>query len=278
MGANDNLSRILPDTHLRQNDMSYYNIYYKIIFQIYYYITMQKLDVPKIEPINVKQYEFKQSPYPQADKLPFRSIIVSASQGGKGILIQNLVLKNYRGCSERIYIVSPTAHIDEAYKEIIKYIEKEVKVDNKKEQYLFDEYNPESLSHIIDTQHKVIEYQKKMKMKKLFSCLLIIDDFAEDKTFMRYSKILHGLYTKSRHFGLSVITASQKYNALATILRLNTSSLYIFKLKNMAEVDAFVQEQSALVGKKTVYEIYKLATEDQPYSFLFVKLRESDVN
>ena len=48
---------------------------------------MKKLDVPKIEPINVKQYEFKQSPYAQADKLPFRSIIVSASQGGKGILI-----------------------------------------------------------------------------------------------------------------------------------------------------------------------------------------------
>ena len=115
-------------------------------------------------------------------------------------------------------------------------------------------------------------------MKKLYSCLLIIDDFAEDKTFMRYSKILHGLYTKSRHFGLSAITASQKYNALAPIVRLNTSSLYIFKLRNMAEVDAFVQEQSALVDKKTVYEIYKLATEDKPYSFLFVKLREADVN
>ena len=85
-------------------------------------------------------------------------------------------------------------------------------------------------------------------MKKLFSCLLIIDDFAEDKTFMRYSKILHGLYTKSRHFGLSVITATQKYNALAPIVRLISSSLYIFKLKNMAEVDAFVQEQSALVN------------------------------
>ena len=54
-----------------------------------------------------------------------------------------------------------------------------------------------------------------MKMTKLFCCLLIIDDFAEDKTFMRYSKILHGLYKKSRHFGLSVITASQKLNALA---------------------------------------------------------------
>jgi hypothetical protein len=63
---------------------------------------MHNLKPPTIEPINVKQYEFKQSPYPQADKLPFRSIIVSASQGGKGILIQNLVLKIYRDCFERI--------------------------------------------------------------------------------------------------------------------------------------------------------------------------------
>ena len=220
----------------------------------------------------------KQSKYEMADKLPFRSIVVSASQGGKGILIQNLVLTVYRGCFERIYIVSPTAHIDEAYREVIKYIEKDLKVDNKKEQFLFEEYDAPALEHIIDTQHKVIEYQKKQGMKKLFSCLLIIDDFAEDKTFMRYSKILHGLYTKSRHFGLSVITATQKYNALAPIVRLNSSSLYIFKLKNMAEVDAFVQEQSALVDKNTVYKIYKLATEDKPYSFLFVKLRESDVN
>ena len=238
---------------------------------------MKKLDVPKIEPINVKQYEFKQSPYPQADKLPFRSIIVSASQGGKGILIQNLVLKIYRGCFERIYIVSPTAHIDEAYKSVIKYIEKELKVDNKKEQYLFDEYNPEALTHIIDTQHKVIEYQKN-KMNKLYSCLLIIDDWAEDRVFMRYSKILHGLYTKSRHLGLSVITSSQKLNALAPIVRSNTSSLYIFKLKNQAELDTFIQEQSALVDKKTMLQIYRLAVDAQPCSFLFVKLRASDIN
>ena len=238
---------------------------------------MKNLKPPTIEPINVKQYEFKQSPYPQADKLPFRSIIVSASQGGKGILIQNLVLKIYRDCFERIWVVSPTAHIDEAYKEVIKYIQKELNVDNKKEQFLFDEYDGDALQHIIDTQHKVIEYQKKNNMKKLFSCLLIIDDFAEDRVFMKYSKVLHGLYTKSRHFGLSVITATQKYNALAPIVRLNTSSLYIFKLKNMKEIETFIEEQSALVDKKTLYEIYKVATEE-PYSFLFVKLRMSDVN
>ena len=161
---------------------------------------------------------------------------------------------------------------------MIKYIEDELEVNKENEPFLFDEYDAPSLQKIIDTQHKVIDYQKKKNMKKLYSCLLVIDDFAEDKIFMRYSKILHGLYTKSRHFGLSVITATQKYNALSPIVRLNTSSLYIFKLKNMAEIETFVMEQSALVDKNTLYKIYKTATDDKPYSFLFVKLREHDVN
>ena len=120
-------------------------------------------------------------------------------------------------------------------------------------------------------------YQKKNKMNKLFSCLLVIDDFAEDRIFMKYLKVLHGLYIKSRYFGLSVITAIQKYNTLAPIVRLNTSSLYIFKLKNMKEIVIFIEEQSALVDKKILYEIYRLTTEE-PYSFLFVKFRESNPN
>ena len=143
---------------------------------------------------------------------------------------------------------------------------------------MFDEYDATALSRIRDTQHKVIEYQKKSKMNILFSCLLVIDDFAEDKAFMRCTKILHGLYTKSRHFGLSVITATQKYNALSPIARLNSSSVYIFKFMNMAEVEAFIMEQSALVDKKSLYEIYQTTVYDKPYSFLFVKLREHDVN
>ena len=46
----------------------------------------------------------------------------------------------------------------------------------------------------------------------------------------------------------------------------------------MAEIETFVMEQSALVDKNTLYKIYKTATDDKPYSFLFVKLREHDVN
>ena len=41
---------------------------------------MNKKSAPIIEPINVRQYEFKQSDYEMADKLPFRSIVVSAGR------------------------------------------------------------------------------------------------------------------------------------------------------------------------------------------------------
>ena len=54
--------------------------------------------------------------------------------------------------------------------------------------------------------------------------------------------------------------------------------IYIYKLKNQTELDTFIQEQSALIDRKTMLEIFRTAVDAQPYSFLFVKLRESDIN
>ena len=61
-------------------------------------------DVPIIKPINITEYEFKQSKYEHVPKLPFRSIIVASSTGGKTVLIQNLILNVYRNSFARIYI------------------------------------------------------------------------------------------------------------------------------------------------------------------------------
>ena len=145
---------------------------------------MKKNDVPKIEPINVKRYEFKQSPIPTSRP----TTIQEASwyrhhRAEKVYKFRTPYLKIYRGCFEtNIHCQFHSAHIDEAYKEVLKYIEKELNNRQQKRtifNYLFDEYDPESLARIIDTQHKVIEYQKKNKMNKLYSCLLVADVFAE---------------------------------------------------------------------------------------------------
>ena len=111
---------------------------------------------------------------------------MASSTGGKTILIQNLMLKIYRGSLERIYIFSPSVHMDDTWKAVKKYISDVMKVDAEKEQLYYEEYDPVALEKIIDTQHKVIDFQKQNKQKDLFSILLVVDDFADDPKFVRY--------------------------------------------------------------------------------------------
>jgi hypothetical protein len=48
-----------------------------------------------------------------------------------------------------------------------------------KEPIYFDHYDSSDLHKIIETQHKIIEYMKKKGHKKLYSILVVVDDFAD---------------------------------------------------------------------------------------------------
>ena len=141
----------------------------------------------------------------------------------------------------------------------------------------FDHYNPEALLRIITTQHKVIEFQKKQNHKKLFSVLVIVDDFADDPSFSRQSKLLHALYTRGRHNSNPTITATQKFASIAPIIRVNATELFVYRLRNYQDLQTFIDEISALMDKKTLLDIYNMATSE-PYSFLFVNLRAKNKN
>ena len=65
---------------------------------------------------------------------------------------------------------------------------------------------------------------------------------------------------------------------LAPIIRLNASALFIFRLKKMNEVNAFLEENSALVDKHTLYEMYQKAVKLAPYSFFYINTNAKDVN
>ena len=141
------------------------------------------MDIPIVKPINIPEYEYKQSKYEMVPKLPFRSIIVASSTGGKSVLIQNLLLNVYRGSFERIYIFSPSIHSDPTFYEVKKYQKEVMKVDDTKEDLYFEGFNPSDLQKILDTQKKVIEYQKKNKDKNLFRLCVCIDDHSDDPKF-----------------------------------------------------------------------------------------------
>ena len=78
--------------------------------------------VPKIEPIKVKEYEVKQSKYHQCGKLPIRSILLAPSGSGKTVLLQNMILDIYKGCFERIYVFSPSVSIDSTWAPVREYL------------------------------------------------------------------------------------------------------------------------------------------------------------
>ena len=139
--------------------------------------------------------------------------------------------------------------------------------ESDKEKFYFDHYDPNDLQQIIDTQHKVTEYMIKKGHKKLYSILIIVDDFADSPTFSRHSKLLHSLYTRGRHNSMSTITATPKNTALSPTIRVNSTQLFVYRLRNYRDLETFLEELVALMkDKKTLLEIYTLATENHTRS------------
>ena len=225
-----------------------------------------------IQPIKVKEYEVKQSKYHQCGKLPIRSILLGPSGAGKGILLQNMILDIYRGCFERVYVFSPSINVDMTWIPVKEYLNKTINLSENEPPLFYDTNDQENLEKIIDTQKKVTEHLKSKKdNKKLYSILIIVDDFADDPSFSRKSQLLHALFTRGRHSQISTIISTQKFSALHPIIRVNAKILHVFRLRNYQDLQMFLDEVSALIDKKSLMEIYNLAVTE-PFSFLTVDL------
>jgi hypothetical protein len=124
---------------------------------------------------------------------------------------------------------------------------------------------------MIDTQFKIIEYQKKQNMKKMFNILIVLDDMV-DVERTRHSKVLNSLFVRGRHAFISVINSVQYYYGLPTVIRKQISDLFLFKIRNKKDLDAVIEEMSALYDKNTLLKMYHYCT-DQPYGFLWINLR-----
>ena len=101
----------------------------------------------------------------------------------------------------------------------------------------------------------------------MFNILIVIDDWADSPEFTRNSKLLHQLYIRGRHQCISTITATQVYKAISPIIRKNITDLFVFRLRNAGDLQAIVEELSAVYDSKTILEMYREATSEA-YSIL----------
>ena len=53
-------------------------------------------EIPKIQPIKLKEFETKQSKYKMVGSLPTRSVVCAPSGSGKTVLLTNLILDVYK--------------------------------------------------------------------------------------------------------------------------------------------------------------------------------------
>ena len=228
---------------------------------------------PSLKPIELKEHTCSQGHYGDiVPKLPMRSMLVGPSDSGKTVLLTNMILDVYKGCSSRIHIWSPSIEVDNTLEPVKDYIRDHIK-PNDGEKYYLDSYDPAELQQVITTQQKSYRLSERTKQTYLYQILIVIDGFAGDTDFTRKCQLLHQLYIGGRHYMISTITSTQVYKQISPIVRGNDS--FIYRLRNYGDLEAIVEELSAIYDKKTLLQIYHEAVSEE-YSFLYVNLMQND--
>ena len=132
----------------------------------------------KIKLFPTTEYTSKQASDPVVPLVPCTGIFLRPSKSGKTVALISLILEQYHGVFERIYIFSPSVNIDDGWIPVKKYIEEDLG-DTEREQTYWDEWDEAALRRIIQQQRKITEASKKLEMKKLYQVLVVIDDFAD---------------------------------------------------------------------------------------------------
>ena len=167
----------------------------------------------------------------------------------------------------RICIWPPSIEVEQTREPVKDSIRDHIKPNDREKTY-FDSYDPSELEQAIDTQHKVINYQKKEKHKDLYQCLIVIDGFADDTNFTRKSQLLHQPYIRGRRYMISTITSTQVYKRISPIVRKTITNLFIYRF-NHNDLESTVEKLSAIYDKKALLQIYHEAVSED-YSFLYV--------
>ena len=201
-----------------------------------------------------------------------RAIALGPSGSGKTVFIQSLIvdLMRTRGggsCFLHIYVWSPSINLDPVWTTVKDF----AKVLKQEDDCFYEEFNPADLQAVIEKQQKLITQLKQRGSKILPNILIVVDDFADDVAVARRETLLHQLFMRGRHSKISTLISTQKYRALAPQIRTQALSFFVFKLRSQQELDALLDEVSALGGRKLVNGFYRVATK-RSYSFLYIRL------
>ena len=103
--------------------------------------------------------------------------------------------------------------------------------------------------------------------------LVLVDDFADagDKVMHSSTNVLTSLFVRGRHTGCACWLLSQNTRVISLICRTNFCWILLWRMRNSKERDSIIEELDALVDRKTLMEMYRMATAEK-HGFLYVNL------
>ena len=113
--------------------------------------------------------------------------------------------------------------------------------------------------------------------KEIPQVLWIFDDLVDDERVMHSNhNLIATLATRSHHFGGNLWVSTQKFRALANIIRVNLTGLFIWPaLSNRLERKAIIEEISGRYSPEQIEEMLQHVSR-RLFGFLFVDLTTSD--
>jgi len=191
--------------------------------------------------------------------LPMRMLVVAPSNGGKSNMLKNMLLRPEFGYRDyftdsktgalNYFVFSRTLGADHTLDELVNQLPK------------FHAYREWDDTIIRD----IMEYSR---LKTERGVLLLLDDMITDtKAFNKCSgNLLNELAFMGRHHKVSFILTTQSYTSIQRPIRINTSVVIAFNLKNKREEQAFLEEQSMW---ENIKDLYTVATSPK-YGFLYL--------
>ena len=157
-------------------------------------------------------------------QVSFCSYIVGRRNRGKSHLLLKMLLnkKLLKDKFDEVILINPTYRYDEKY-HVIKFTE------------VFEEFSIELLENLL------IKFQENEEKSKI---LLILDDCISENEFKsnQSDHPLNRLAVNGRHWGVSLIVLSQKYNAISSYIRAQLDYVILFETSNHYELKSIYEE------------------------------------
>ena len=176
--------------------------------------------------------------------------VVAKRNSGKSILIRYLINKQ-KHLFSKIFVICPTEKINPFYNQITN------------EDCIFDEWNENWVEELIETLTKINTHKPLSERKNV---LLILDDCMSDINY-NSSKSMKLIYTRGRHFNLSIIATCQYLNSLPKICRSNCD-LIITGQMNLSSIEMMANEYCSNLDKSEFIKLFNRSTKD--YNFLVI--------